>query len=155
MDSSIVQAKVGKNMRLQAEAARLPRHKSSLGKQMHDEVVSPVKKSHLKLDYNTASPSLEREEFVVNLTGERPIDSLNSINQDSKFAANFAKKASNYAHSSLKGAMKPNAGGGRFHTLVSTSPAAGKETDKLGAYGDLSNSAISNNLLRLGQEMPG
>ena len=37
--------------RLNEEASRLPRHKSSLGKQFNDEVLSPVKKDHLKLNY--------------------------------------------------------------------------------------------------------
>lgn len=140
-----MQAKVGKNMRLQAEAGRLPRHKSSLAKQMHDEVISPVKKSHLKLDYNTGSPSPERE-FVVSLTGDRP-------KEDSRFAANFAKKASNYAHSSMKGAIKSNPGSGRFHTYLANS-SPGEHIENLGAYGDSTNVSISNNLMKLGQEMP-
>lgn len=49
------------------EANRNPRHKSSLGKQFSDEVVSPLKKTHLKLDY-----SHDR----VNQGMNKPVESL-------------------------------------------------------------------------------
>ena len=34
------------------EAGKNPRHKSSITKQFNDEVVSPLKKSHLKLNFS-------------------------------------------------------------------------------------------------------
>ena len=46
----------------------MPRHKSSLGKQFTDEVISPVKKGHMKLDYATDGSQLNG------------LDSLNNIN---------------------------------------------------------------------------
>ena len=79
------------------EANRLPRHKSSLAKQFNDEVVSPVKKGHVKLDYNVNTKD------YTSLTPGQNVEPMIRMSQEKKFAANFAKKATNYTLSSMKG----------------------------------------------------
>ena len=69
MDSQLIQGKANNNQRFQGEGVnRMPRHKSSLGKQFTDEVISPVKKGHMKLEYATEGSQLNG------------LDSLNNIN---------------------------------------------------------------------------
>ena len=50
-DSSLLQLKMKKGNRLFEEAQRGNRHRSSINKIFNDEVVSPVKQGHIKLDF--------------------------------------------------------------------------------------------------------
>ena len=77
-DSALVQLKIKRGVRQFEEAQRGNRHKSSINKQFNEEVVSPVKQGHIKLDYATANDQ--------KLSANQIVESLKDPNQ--RYASN-------------------------------------------------------------------
>ena len=114
-DSSLLQLKNKRTNRLVEEQNKMPRHKSSLQKQFHTEVISPVKQTpFVKLDYS----------MDIGGTSSPPKDHLQQVDQKKRFAANLAKKQTGYTLSSLPGGASGAKRTSQFRTVGTNSPIA-------------------------------
>ena len=69
-DSALLQLKIKRGTRLFEEAQKGNQHKTSINKVFNDEVVSPVKQKHVKLDFASESDQkLSANQVVESLAG--------------------------------------------------------------------------------------
>ena len=60
-DSSLIHLKAQRQSHLEKELGKKSHHRSSIGKQFNDEVVSPSRISDKAIDVNYGSPSRQRD----------------------------------------------------------------------------------------------
>lgn len=111
------------------EANRLPRYKSSLAKQFTDEVVSPLKKDHIKLGYSVDG----NEDSMISLSANKPVESLR-FSDNKRFAA--ANAGMRYVLSSQKEITeKPNSLNRQSRTIAPSSPVnRAEDRENYGTY---------------------
>ena len=100
----------------------MPRHKSSIGKQFTDEVLSPVKQPPLKL----GPDSPETSKSLHTLTANKRVESLTTLDNKKRYAANNQMNGGQYANlSSLS--INDGKQSRQFHTVGANSPIRSNE----------------------------